>query len=123
MHKEEYHLLFVLSEPPISVPQAKPHGWISGDVLVPPADNSTRISSDRFLVLDVNKHGRAMALKLSKMSPYMNYHTEYIELGPKGLDVFEPGLRLGIPLISVYLNGSISHTFSYVLYSFGQSIF
>lgn len=104
MHKEEYHLLFVLSEPPISVPQAKPHGWISGDVLVPPGDNSTRISSDRFLVLDVNKHGRAMALKLSKMSPYMNHHTEYIELGPKGLDILEPELGLGIPGLGAYLN-------------------
>jgi len=108
MHKEEYHLLFVLSEPPISVPQAKTHGWISGDVLVPPQDNSTRTASDRFLVLDVNKHGRAMALKLSKMSPHMNYHAEYIELGPKGLDIFEPELGLGIFLISVYLNDCIA---------------
>jgi hypothetical protein len=91
MHKEEYHLLYVLSEPPISVAQKKAHGWISGDVLVS-ASHPTCASSDRFLVLDVNQHGRVMALKLSEMSTVVDKLADYVEMGPKGLDLFEPDL-------------------------------
>lgn len=104
MHKEEYHLLYVLSEPPISIPQSKPHGWVSGDILVPPDTNTTCSSSDRFLVLDVNKHGRAMALKLSKLPTQMENRIEYVELGSNGLDLSEPESGLGIPFIADRLN-------------------
>lgn len=115
MHKEEYHLLYVLSEPPISVPQTKPHGWVSGDVLVSP-NNLTCALSDRFLVLDVNEHGRAMALKLSKISAQVGGHIGYVEIGPNGLDLCEPELGLCIPLIVTHDNLYIAtHLSAYCL--------
>src|SRR6266496_5836730 len=84
MSKSEYHLLYVLSEPPIPVAQQKLHGWSIGDVLSTP-QNPAISSSDRFLVLDVNKDGRVMALKIPEMSanldPAAKYTVELKELG------------------------------------------
>ena len=96
MSKSEYHLLYVLSEPPIPVAQTKLHGWSIGDVLSPP-QNSALSSSDRFVVLDVNKDGRAMALKMSEMSAKLDLAARYTVIELKELGVSESILNSGIP--------------------------
>jgi hypothetical protein len=92
MYKFEYHLLYVLSEPPITVVQQTPHGWKAGDVLL--AKQAPVSAADRFLVLDVNEHGRVMALKIAAMSGHIEKMGEYVHLGSKGLDLSEDGFDL-----------------------------
>jgi hypothetical protein len=95
MSKSEYHLLYVLSEPPIPVAQTKLHGWSVGDVLSSP-DNPALSSSDRFVVLDVNENGRIMALKISEMSAKLNLLVRPAAIELKELGVFEPIFDSGI---------------------------
>src|SRR5271170_4856503 len=95
MNKFEYHLLYVLSEPPISVAQRRRHGWKVGDVLSTPK-NPAFHPSDRFIVLDVNERGRAMALKISEVSTQAVRLGEYIDVGPKGLNISESELSPGM---------------------------
>jgi hypothetical protein len=94
MDKHEYHLLYVLSEPPVPVAQKKSHGWHASDVLSVPQDPASP-SSDSFLILDVNKQGKIMALQISEMSTATERPGKYIEIGPKGLNLSEPGLSTG----------------------------
>ena len=103
MSKSEYHLLYVLSEPPISVAQTKLHGWSVGDVLSS-SQNPSLSSSDRFVVLDVNKDGRVMALKMSEMSAKLDSLARYTVIELKELGVSGPILDSGIPSPFILFN-------------------
>ena len=92
MYKFEYHLLYVLSEPPITVAQQTPHRWKAGDILL--AKHAPVSAPDRFVVLDVNELGRVMALKIAAMSGQIEKVGEYVHLGSKGLDLSEDGFDL-----------------------------
>ena|SRR5438876_62426 len=89
MSKSEYHLLYVLSEPPVPVAQKNCHGWKTGDVLSAP-QNPTFSSSDRFVVLDVSRHGRALTLKISEISINSKMPAGFLVFGPKELELSEP---------------------------------
>ena len=92
---EEYHLLYVLSEPHVPVVHRKPHGWSVGDILSA-EKNPAFHRSDRFLVFDVSRQGRAMALKISEISNTSLNDGEYVSLGPDGLNVPEVAMVEGI---------------------------
>lgn len=96
MDKHKYHLLYVLSEPPVPVAQKRLHGWNASDVLTVP-QNPAFPSSDRFLVLDVNKQGRVMALQISEFSATTEIPGKHVEIGPNGLNLSEPGFGSGNP--------------------------
>jgi len=66
MSKAEYHLLYILSEPPIPVAKHKVHRWIPGNVLSAPR-NSAIPPSDRFVVLDGDTDGRMVALRITEL--------------------------------------------------------
>jgi len=91
---EEYHLLYLLSEPHTPVVHRKPHGWQVGDILSA-EKNPAFQPSDRFLVFDVSRQGRAMALKISEVSEVQLSLGEYVSLGPDGLNVPEVAMVEG----------------------------
>jgi hypothetical protein len=66
MSKAEYHLLYVLSEPPVPVAKRKIHGWSAGDVLSAP-QNSDIPPTLRFVVLDCHTDGRMVALRMTHL--------------------------------------------------------
>ena len=66
MSKAEYHLLYILSEPPIPVAKQKVHKWIPGNVLSAPK-NSAIPPTDRFVVLDGDTDGRMVALRITEL--------------------------------------------------------
>ena len=103
MSKSEYHLLYVLSEPPVPVAQTKLHGWNVGDVLSSPK-NPTLSSSNRFVVLDVNQDGRVMALKISEMSEKLDLSARHAVIELKELGLSEPILESGILSTCILFN-------------------
>ena len=103
MSRSEYHLLYVLSEPPIPVAQTKLHGWNVGDVLSS-AQNPALSSSDRFVILDADKDGRVIALKISEMSAKFDLSARYAVIEPKVLGVSEPILDSGMLLTCIPFN-------------------
>src|SRR5579859_6711606 len=62
MDRTKYYLLYVLSEPAVSVPKTASHKWKKGDVLLAQAEAAS--ISERFLILDMNHDGQFMALQL-----------------------------------------------------------
>jgi hypothetical protein len=95
MDKSEYHLLYVLSQPPIPVAPKRAHGWRAGDVLL--AENNPALqSTDTFLVLDVGEQRRAMALKISEMPASPQRLGQYFDVESSESDLSEPGVKLGI---------------------------
>lgn len=107
---EEYHLLYVLSEPHAPVVHRKPHEWSVGDILFAER-NPAFHRSDRFLVFDVSRQGRAMTLKISEIADTSLNDGEYVSLGPDGLNVPEVAMVEGmsrpvgvvLPLIGSYV--------------------
>jgi len=63
MSNAEYHLLYVLSEPPIPVAKYDVHRWIPGNVLSSPKSSAIP-TTDRFVVLDCDADGRMVALRI-----------------------------------------------------------
>ena len=92
---EEYHLLYVLSEPHVPVVHRKPQEWRVGDILSA-EKNPAFHGSDKFLVIDVGRQGRAMALKISETSDTSLNDGEYVSLGPDGLNVPEVAMVEGM---------------------------
>jgi hypothetical protein len=95
----ELHLLHVLSKSPIPVAQQKQHGWKTGDVVF--AKPASASPPGRFIVLDANKDGRVMALKMKAKSEEAEERGEYMHLGSSGLNLSEPGLDFGNPANSL----------------------
>lgn len=92
---EEYHLLYVLSESHAPVVHRKQPEWSVGDILFAER-NPAFHRSDRFLVFDVSRQGRAMALKISEIADTSLNDGEYVSLGPDGLNVPEVAMVEGI---------------------------
>lgn len=79
MSKSEYHLLYVLSEPPVAVVHRHRHAWNTGDILF--AEKSPAVpKSVRFLVLHVSEHGMAIALRILDKQSLGGDRDGYIEL-------------------------------------------
>ena len=97
MNRAEYHLLYVLSEPPAPVAKTTSHVWKTGDVFL--VLNGAASSGNRFLILDVNHNGQFMALQLSDTTKPEEPSAKYLSLGPDGLALSEPGFALGIALL------------------------
>ena len=92
---EKYHLLYLLSEPHVPVVHRKSHEWRIGDILSA-EKNLAFHCSDRFLVFDVSRQGRAMALRISATSDTSLNDGDYVSLGPDGLNVPEVAMVEGM---------------------------
>lgn len=66
MAAQEYHLFYVLSEPPVPVAKRRLHRWSSGDVVAAPKHSA--LQSERFVVLDSDADGRMLALRVAQLS-------------------------------------------------------
>jgi hypothetical protein len=65
MAAQEYHLFYVLSEPPVPVAKRRLQRWSSGDVLAAPKNSA--LPSERFVVLDSDADGRMLALRVAQL--------------------------------------------------------
>jgi hypothetical protein len=88
MDKLEYHLLYLLSQPPVSRFHKKFLGWNAGDILYAERNDAFQ-RTDRFVVLDISSQGRAMALKISKASTPLEMEEEYLDIGCNGLNILK----------------------------------